>query len=649
MSNIVNEPALPIGGAANSSGSETGGRTPHASSSSGFWGLALGSVGVVYGDIGTSPLYALKESLSAASAGEPPTPDIVIGVVSLILWTLLIIVTIKYVVIVLRADNNGEGGTLTLMALAQRAMGHGLAFIPVLGIIGAALFYGDAMITPAISVLSAVEGLSLVTPAFDPYVLPLSLGILVALFAVQSFGTASVAKWFGPITAFWFLTLAIGGLAHIGERPDILKALSPLPGVAFLIHHGSTGFVTLGAVFLAVTGAEALYADLGHFGRGPIRMAWLGLVFPALAINYMGQGSLVLAHPEAVENPFFRLYPAWALLPMVGLAALATIIASQAVITGAFSMTQQAVQLKLLPRFDVRNTSENEKGQIYIPRINWTLLIAVLFLVQAFRSSSALAAAYGIAVTGTMVITAIMAFLVAWRCWHWPVWGAAALMAPFLVIDCIFLAANATKLLEGGWLPLLVGGCITAIMLTWRRGSRLLADRTRRTEVPLDTFVASLEKRSPERVRGTAVFLTGMPDSVPTALLHNLKHNKILHERNVILSIETLDTPRVRDEDRIVMRSISDTFMTVALRFGYMEEPNVPRALALCRRLGVKFDVMQTSFFLSRRVLKRSSASSMPAWQDKLFIWLARRASDASAYFRIPTERAVEVGTQISI
>jgi KUP system potassium uptake protein len=357
----------------------------------------------------------------------------------------------------------------------------------------------------------------------------------------------------------------------------------------------------------------------------------------------------VLAHPEAVENPFFRLYPAWALLPMVGLAALATIIASQAVITGAFSMTQQAVQLKLLPRFDVRNTSENEKGQIYIPRINWTLLIAVLFLVQAFRSSSALAAAYGIAVTGTMVITAIMAFLVAWRCWHWPVWGAAALMAPFLVIDCIFLAANATKLLEGGWLPLLVGGCITAIMLTWRRGSRLLADRTRRTEVPLDTFVASLEKRSPERVRGTAVFLTGMPDSVPTALLHNLKHNKILHERNVILSIETLDTPRVRDEDRIVMRSISDTFMTVALRFGYMEEPNVPRALALCRRLGVKFDVMQTSFFLSRRVLKRSSASSMPAWQDKLFIWLARRASDASAYFRIPTERAVEVGTQISI
>ncbi len=614
-----------------------------------FWKLTLGSVGVVYGDIGTSPLYALKESLVAASGGGGLTPEMVFGVLSLIIWALILIVTLKYVLIVLRADNAGEGGTLTLMALAQGAIGHKVALIPILGIVGAALFYGDAMITPAISVLSAIEGLNLVTPALDPFIVPISLAIIVGLFAVQSRGTASVAAWFGPITAIWFVALALGGLVHIVERPDILAAVNPVNGIRFLTQHGMAGLLALGAVFLAVTGAEALYADLGHFGRGPIRTAWLGFVFPSLALNYMGQGAMLLGNPQAMENPFFRLYPEWALLPMVVLATLATIIASQAVITGAFSMTQQAVQFGLLPRFDIRPTSETEKGQIYIPSVNWLLMLAVLFLVQAFRSSSALAAAYGIAVTGTMVVTAILAFVVAWRCWKWPVWSAALLMAPFIVIDLVFLAANALKIVEGGWLPLLVGGVLLVVMLTWRRGSRLLAERTRRTEVPLDAFVRSIEKRGPERVSGTAVFLTSHPENVPTALLHNLKHNKMLHERNIILSVETVDAPRVDLKHRAVVAKVSDTFTSVRLRFGYMEDPNVPQALPSCREFGVKFDAMQTSFFLSRRSLRPSARSEMPAWQDKLFIWLARRANDASLYFRIPTSRAVEVGTQIVI
>ena len=614
-----------------------------------FWGLTLGSVGVVYGDIGTSPLYALKESLVAASGGGGLTPEMIFGVLSLIIWALIAIVTLKYVLIVLRADNAGEGGTLTLMALAQGAIGHKVAIIPILGIIGAALFYGDAMITPAISVLSAIEGLNLVTPALDRFIVPISLAIIVGLFAVQSRGTASVAAWFGPITAIWFVALALGGLVHIMERPDILAAVNPVSGVRFLTQHGMAGFLALGAVFLAVTGAEALYADLGHFGRGPIRTAWLGFVFPSLVLNYLGQGAMLLGNPQALENPFFRLYPEWALLPMVCLATLATIIASQAVITGAFSMTQQAVQFGLLPRFDIRPTSATEKGQIYIPSVNWLLMLAVLFLVQAFRSSSALAAAYGIAVTGTMVVTAILAFVVAWRCWKWPLWGAALLMAPFVAIDLVFLAANALKIVEGGWLPLLVGGLLLVIMLTWRRGSHLLAERTRRIEVPLVDFVRSIEKRGPERVSGTAVFLTSHPETVPTALLHNLKHNKMLHEHNIILSVETLDAPRVDPKHRAVVARVSDSFTSVRLRFGYMEDPNIPQALPFCRAFGVKFDVMQTSFFLSRRSLRPSARSEMPAWQDRLFIWLARRASDASLYFRIPTSRAVEVGTQIVI
>ena len=616
---------------------------------SGFMTLMIGSIGVVYGDIGTSPLYAFKESVKAATEGGGVTSDIVIGVVSLILWALTIIVTLKYVVLMLRADNKGEGGTLSLMALAQKALGRKVALIPILGIIGAALFYGDAVITPAISVLSAVEGLSLVTPAFDPYVVAISLVILVGLFVFQSRGTAAVGAFFGPAMTVWFLLLGVGGMLQISAHPYILVALNPLYGVGFLVHNGMMSVLTLGSVFLAVTGAEALYADLGHFGRGPIRVAWLYIAFPCLALNYLGQGALVIATPAALESPFFFLYPDWALVPMVIMATIATIIASQAVITGAYSLTHQAIQLGLLPRFDIRATSELERGQIYIPGINWLLLIAVLLLVQLFRSSTSLAAAYGIAVTGTMVITAILAFIVAWKLWRLPLWLAAGLLLPFLMVDLIFLGANLLKVLEGGWLPLLVGLCLMVVMLTWRRGSAILTERTHRDEVELDRFVKMLERRPPNRASGTAVFLTGRADTVPSSLLHNLKHNKVLHEQNVIMSVETADIPYVAGEDRASVEQISDSFFVVHLRFGFMDEPNIPKAIPALKKRGLKLDVMQTSFFLSRRMLKRAAHSDMPAWQDGLFIWLARRAHDASAYFHIPSDRAVEVGTQIGI
>ena len=611
--------------------------------------LMIGSIGVVYGDIGTSPLYAFKESAKAATGQQGIHPDDIVGVVSLIIWALTIIVTLKYVVIMLRADNKGEGGTLNLMAPAQKALGRKGTLIPILGIIGAALFYGDAVITPAISVLSAVEGLSLVTPAFDAYVVGISLVILIGLFVVQSSGTARVGAFFGPTMILWFVVLGLGGVMQIWLHPEILHALNPLSGLHFLLHHGIGSFLTLGSVFLAVTGAEALYADLGHFGRGPIRTAWLYIAFPCLALNYLGQGALVIGAPETIENPFFLLYPDWALVPMVILATVATIIASQAVITGAFSLTQQAVQLGLLPRFDIRATSELERGQIYIPGINWLLLGAVLLLVQLFRSSTSLAAAYGIAVTGTMVITVILAFIVAWKLWRMPIWLAAAMILPFLTIDLLFLSANLMKIFEGGWLPLLVGFSLMVIMLTWRRGSAILSERTHRDEVELKSFVEMLEKRPPNRASGTAVFLTGHAGRVPSALLHNLKHNKVLHAQNVIMSIETADVPYVPAQDRAVVEQISDTFYVVKLKFGFMDEPNIPKAIPALKKLGLKFDVMQTSFFLSRRMLKRAAHSDMPGWQDQLFIWLARRAHDASAYFHIPSDRAVEVGTQIGV
>jgi len=559
------------------------------------------------------------------------------------------VVTLKYVLILLRADNKGEGGTLALMALAQRALHKGTALVALCGIISAALFYGDAMITPALSVLSAIEGLKIATPAFDPYIVPLTVAILVILFAVQSRGTARVAAFFGPVMVVWFAAIAIPGIVYIAGNPEVLLAFNPFYAASFLAHHGVIGLITLGAVFLAVTGAEALYADLGHFGRTPIQVAWVGLVLPSLAVNYLGQGALVLADPKAIENPFFLLYPSWALLPMVVLATAATVIASQAVITGAYSLSQQAIQLGLLPRLEIRHTSEEHYGQIYMPRINTFLLVGVLLLVLLFRSSSALASAYGIAVTGTMVVTGTMAFVVIWRVWRWTALGAAALMAPFLVIDLSFLGANLLKVAEGGWVPLLLASWVMVVMYTWRRGSRLLFEKTRRQEISLGDLVRMLEKKPPVRVPGTAVFLTSTPDSAPTALMHSLKHYKVLHEHNVILTIETEDLPRVDPAERVRIERVGDTFTRVVLRFGFMETPNVPRALAIARKLGWTFDIMSTSFFLSRRALKPAAHSGMPRWQDRLFIMLTRMANDATDYFQIPTGRVVEVGTQVTI
>jgi len=618
-------------------------------STAGFAALTLGSIGVVYGDIGTSPLYALREAVIAASAGGAVTSQAVLGVLSLILWALIIVVTLKYVVILLRADNNGEGGTLALMALAQRGVTRGAATIVLLGIISGALFYGDAVITPALSVLSAIEGIKLVTAALEPYVVPLTVLILLALFAVQSRGTARVASFFGPIMLVWFAIIAIAAVPAVARQPEVLLSLNPLYALSFMLHHGIIGFVTLGAVFLAVTGAEALYADLGHFGKRPIQTAWLFIVLPSLALNYLGQGALVIADPKAVENPFFLMFPDWALIPMVALATAATVIASQAVITGAYSLTRQAIQLGLLPRFEIRHTSETHSGQIFMPRVNRMLLIAVVLLVLMFKSSSALASAYGISVTGTMVVTAMMGFVVIWRVWKWSALAAAALIAPFLFLDLTFLAANLLKVFEGGWVPLALGAWVMLLMYTWRRGSRLLFEKSRKLEFPLADLVAMLEKRPPQRVSGTAVFLTSDPVSAPTALMHSLKHYKVLHEKNVILTIESAATPRVDPSERVRLEQISPTFTKVTLRFGFMESPNVPKALAIARKLGWQFDIMSTSFFLSRRALKPAAHSGMPRWQDHLFISLSRTANDATDYFQIPSGRVVEVGTQVTV
>jgi KUP system potassium uptake protein len=621
-----------------------------AHSTAGFKALMLGSIGVVYGDIGTSPLYALREAVVAASAGAAEAaPHAVIGVISLILWALIVVVTLKYVVILLRADNHGEGGTLALMALAQRAVTRGGGAIVLLGIISGALFYGDAVLTPALSVLSAIEGIKLVTATFEHYVVPLTVVILVALFAVQSRGTARVAAFFGPIMCVWFAVIAIAAVPQIVRHPEVLLAFNPLLAVSFMLNHGMIGFVTLGAVFLAVTGAEALYADLGHFGKRPIQTAWLFIVLPSLAINYLGQGALLIGEPKAIENPFFLMFPDWALIPMVALATMATVIASQAVITGAYSLTRQAIQLGLMPRFEIRHTSEAHSGQIYIPRINMLLFIAVMLLVLLFRSSSALASAYGISVTGTMVVTAMMGFVVIWRVWKWSPLAAAALIAPFLFLDFTFLAANLLKVFEGGWVPLALGGIVILLMYTWRRGSRLLFEKSRKLEFPLADLVAMLEKRPPQRVSGTAVFLTSDPECAPTALMHSLKHYKVLHEKNVILTIETAPTPRIDNADRVRMEQLSETFSRVTLKFGFMEQPNVPKTLAIARKLGWQFDIMSTSFFLSRRALKPAAHSGMPRWQDLLFIRLSRSANDATDYFQIPTGRVVEVGTQVTI
>ena len=616
----------------------------------GFWTLMLGSIGVVYGDIGTSPLYAFREAMKAASGGHAGVDRMnVVGVLSLILWALTIIVTVKYVLILLRTDNNGEGGTLSLLALANKALGRTAPAVLLIGALGAALFFGDALITPAISVLSAVEGLKLVTSTLDPYVLPITFVIILGLFLIQSRGTGVVAGWFGPITLVWFAVMTIGGARHLVDDLSVLSALNPVHAIRFVAGHGEIGLVTLGAVFLAVTGAEALYADLGHFGRQPIQMAWIFVAFPALAINYLGQGAMLLAHPESLENPFFLLYPDWALLPVVILATLATIIASQAVITGAYSLTRQAIQLRLLPRMRILHTSAEHAGQIYMPGVNTMLLIGVLALVAMFESSSRLANAYGIAVTGTMVVTASLALIVVHKYWRWPLWAAASLLLPFLVVDLVFLGANLMKLFEGGYVPLMIACIVMLVMRSWLKGTEIIETKARQTDLPIGVLLSQLEKRTPVLVPGTAVYLTAQPDLAPVALLHSLKHFKALHENNVILTIRTADTPRVADEDRVEMHEVNRLFRLVTLNFGYMEEPNVPKGLLLCRKLGWKFDIMSTSFLVSRRSLKPAAKSEMHRWQRALFIYLSRNAAGATDYFHIPAGRVVEIGAQVNI
>ena len=641
MDSTANGPAASSGAQAPAEATEHG--------SSSFWALTLGSVGVVYGDIGTSPLYAFREAVLAAQAGGPVTRGIVLGVLSLIVWSLIVVVTLKYIILLLRMDNNGEGGTLSLTALAFRAVGRRSVMVLALGIVGAAMFYGSSLITPALSVLSAVEGLKIVTPAFDPYVLPITILLLVALFAVQSRGTGKVSVLFGPITIVWFVAMAVTGALHIADDPSVLAAINPYYAITFVAGNGLIGLVTLGAVFLVVTGSEALYADLGHFGRKPVQTAWFYLVLPALLINYFGQGALVLAHPETIENPFYRLVPDMLLLPMVVLATVATVIASQAVITGAYSITHQAIQLGLLPRFEIRHTSAALYGQIYMPRVNILLLVGVLLLVGLFRTSSDLAGAYVLAVAATSLMATLLAFIVIWKMWQWQPWSAALLISPFAIVDGTFLVASLLKLGEGAWLPVLFGGVIVLTMATWRRGTGILMQKTRRTEVPIESLVHSLEKKSPHIVPGTAVFLTSDPDFAPTALLHNLKHNKVLHEHNVILTIIFADTPRVPESERVTIRPVSKLFSRVALKYGFMDEPNVPKALAIARKHGWTFDIMSTSFFLSRRAIKAAAHSGMPKWQDQLFIGLAKSATDATDFFQIPTGRVMEVGTQVTV
>jgi KUP system potassium uptake protein len=624
------------------------GESDAAHSTGNFWILALGSIGVVFGDIGTSPLYALHAALGHFNEAELGPAEIV-GVVSLIIWALLVVVTTKYVLFLMQADNKGEGGILSLMALAQRALGKRTTIAFVLGVAGSALFSGDAMITPAISVLSALEGLKQVDVGLAPYVLPATVFVLVLLFAAQSRGTAGVAAFFSPIMAVFFAVNAALGLVHIAAAWSILQALSPIPGLSFIRAHGEIGVIVLGSVFLAVTGAEALYADMGHFGRRPIQAAWLFLVLPALICNYLGQGALILSDPKAIENPFYLLAPSWGLLPLVLLSTAATVIASQAVITGAYSLASQAIQLGLLPRLEIVHTSHTQEGQIFIPRVSRVLLIGVLGLVLLFRSSDSLANAYGIAVSGTMVATTALAFFVVWKLWRWPLWAALALISAFLSIDVGFFAANLYKVVDGGWAPLTLGAAMFVLMWTWSRGSAILAARTHRDSIPMADLIKMLDKSKPVRVRGTAVFLTNDPTSAPSSLMHNLKHNKVLHEHVVLLNVRTETTPRVAHANRYEMTALSPDFKLVTLHFGYMEQPHIPRALAAMRKAGLKFDIMTTSFFLGRRTLKAAPNSGMPQWQDRLFIALTKQATSAPDFFNLPSDRVVELGAQMKV
>ena len=613
-----------------------------------LWKLVVGCIGVVYGDIGTSPLYAMRESLHAAG-GENAGRAEVMGVVSLLLWTLMLIVSIKYVLLVMRADNRGEGGTLSLVALVQQALQKRPGWLLTIGVIGISLFFGDAMITPAMSVLSAVEGMAIVAPSFGPFVVLTTIVIIVGLFVFQAQGTARVAILFGPIMVLWFLVLGIMGLTHLSEDPSIFYALNPSYALAFLVQHKLGSFIILGSIFLAVTGGEALYADMGHFGRKPIRLAWGILIFPSLALSYLGQGASVLAHPERASDPFFLMAPEGWLLPLVILATAATVIASQAVISGAFSMMQQAVQMGLLPRLEIRHTSETQHGQIYLPRVNMILMTAVILLVVAFESSTNLASAYGIAVSGDMVITSILASVLFVRAWKWPVWLVVAVMAPILLIEILFLAANMTKMFEGGFVPVLIAAAMCLLIWTWVRGTNHVKRKAADSAIGLIKLIGMLAKSTPIEVPGTAVFLTQDPATAPSALLHNLKHNRVLHSQNFIVTVAVATTPTVSDANRITLERLSDNFLRVILTFGYMETPNVPKALSLARKRGEKFDIMTTSFFLNRRTFRSARHQGLPLWQEKVFISLSRSAADATAFYCLPSNRVVEMGQQMAI
>ena len=615
-----------------------------------FWFLTIGCVGVVYGDIGTSPLYAFRVAINQASDGLMPQSSEIYGVLSLIIWALLLVVTAKYVSFLLHINNKGEGGILSLMALAQRAMRE-IKPGPILflGIAGAALFYGDLTVTPAISVMSAVEGIALVTPALQHYVLPISMLILFVLFSVQKRGTAKVSIFFGPVMVAWFLIIGLMGLSWIVKNPMILSSFNPFYGVDFILHHGWISLMVLGAVFLAITGAETLYADLGHFGLKPIQTAWLGLVFPCLVLNYLGQGALVLADPAALENPFYRMVPEWALLPLVGMATLATITASQAVITGAFSLTRQAIQLGLLPRMEIRHTSADQEGQIFIPKVNRTLLYVVLFLCIAFGSATNLAAAYGVAISLTMMVTSLLAFIVLWKVWKVNFFIALLILIPFIALESVFAAANMLKVIDGGIVPLIMAGFMMLLMVTWVSGTRYLRRKDHRQAISLSDLMEKLDRENPVRIEGTAIFLTSNPHDAPFALLQNLKHNKVLHAHNIVLTIINADVSKIADDHRIIVEQLSSTMTRVLVSFGYTETPDVPRALMLAQCYGLEANLEEASFFLGRRSIISDPKRGLPEWQDHIYIALARSAASATDFYRIPYNRVVELGMQIAV
>jgi KUP system potassium uptake protein len=610
--------------------------------------LALTALGVVYGDIGTSPLYALRECFHGPHA-VPPTHENVLGVLSLIVYALLLVVSVKYVTIVLRADNQGEGGILALTALIPASRDPSRKWLVLLGIFGAALLYGDGMITPAITVLGAVEGLNVATPLFQPYIVPVAVAILVAVFSLQKFGTDRVGSLFGPIMLIWFALIATLGVRWIATEPTVLGAVDPRHAVTFFRDNGVHGFVILGAVFLVVTGGEALYADMGHFGRRPIRLAWFTLVLPALLLNYFGQGAMLLQTPEAAEQAFFRMTPGWLLLPTVAIATAAAIIASQALISGAFSLTRQAIQLGYFPRLDVEHTSKHEVGQVYVPQINVFLAICTILIVIGFKTSSALAAAYGIAVTMTMVVTALLLQVVATERWKWPTLVAGSMTTIFLIVDFSFLGANLIKIADGGWLPLVIGTLLLTLMTTWKTGRRIVADRLTARALPLKDFLAEIASKPPVRVPGTAVFMTAQPTGTPPALAHNVRYNKVLHEHVIVLTARTEPTPFVAEDRRVAVEPLGEGLYYVTVLYGFMEDPNIPAAIAAASRLGVPMDPDDVTYFLGRETLIVTSDRGMAEWREKLFVVMARNAVRATAFFRLPPERVVELGVQVEM